>query len=105
MLGALWRFVVGLLCSRASLVAENQLLRQQLVVAKCRLRGKRVRWSPAQRWTIALLATWTGMWRTAVTLVQPATVLRWHREGFRLFWRWRSRPGGRKPTGLAALIR
>ena len=94
MLGALWRFVVGLLRSRGSLVAENELLRQQLVVAKCRPSGKRVRWSPAQRWTIAVLARWTGTWRTAVTLVQPATVLRWHREGFRLFWRWRSRPGG-----------
>jgi putative transposase len=105
MLSAPWRFVVGLLRSRASLVAENELLRQQLVVAKCRLRGKRVRWSPVQRWTIAVLARWTGAWRAAVTLIQPATVLRWHREGFRLFWRWRSRPGGRKPTGLAALIR
>ena len=105
MLGALWRFVVGLLRSRTSLVAENQLLRQQLVVAKCRLMGKRVRWSPAKQWTVAVLARWTGTWRTAVTLVQPATVLRWHREGFRLFWRSRSRPGGRKPTGFAALIR
>ena len=56
MLGALWRFVVGLLRSRASLVVENELLRQQLVVAKCRLRGKRVRWSPAQRLTISVLA-------------------------------------------------
>jgi transposase InsO family protein len=44
-------------------------------------------------------------WRTAVALVQPATVLRWHRAGFRLFWRWRSRPGGRKLSRHAPLIR
>jgi transposase InsO family protein len=104
-LGALWRTVVGLFRPRASLVAENELLRQQLVVAKCRLHGRRVRWSASRRWLVAMLATWTTHWRSAVTLVQPATVLRWHREGFRLFWRLRSRSRGRKPTSHGAFIR
>src|SRR5216684_7946732 len=44
-------------------------------------------------------------WRDATLLVQPATILRWHRAGLRAFWRRRSRPVGRPPTARAALIR
>jgi len=84
MLGALVGLVVGLCRSRASLVAENELLRQQLAAAKCRLQRKRVMFTGSQRLTVALLTRWTTAWRATVTLVQPATVLRWHREGFRL---------------------
>ncbi len=91
--------------SRASLLAENELLRQQLAAAKSRLQRKRVRFTGLQRLTIALLTRWTASWRATVTLVQPATVLRWHREGFRLLWRWRSRTHGRRPTRYATLIR
>jgi len=105
MLGALVGFVVGQFRSRASLVAENELLRQQLAAAKSRLQRKRVMFRGSQRLTIALLTRWTVSWRATVTLVQPATVLRWHREGFRLLWRWRSRVRGRRPTRHATLIR
>jgi transposase InsO family protein len=91
--------------SRTSLIAENELLRQQLAAAKSRLQRKRVTFTGSQRLTIALLTRWTASWRTTVTLVQPATLLRWHREGFRLLSRWRSRPGGRRPTPFASLIR
>src|SRR6266436_5486459 len=105
MLGALVRLVVGQFRSRTSLVAENELLRQQLAAAKSRLQRKRVMFTGSQRLTIALLTRWTASWRATVTLVQPATVLRWHREGFRLLWRWRSRTRGRKPTSYATLIR
>src|SRR2546425_1857024 len=105
MLGALVGFVVGQFRSRASLVAENELLRQQLAAAKSRLQRKRVMFTGSQRLTIALLTWWTASWRATVTLVQPATVLRWHREGFRLLWRWRSRTRGRKPISCATLIR
>lgn len=73
MLGAFGRLVFGMLRSRAALVAENEVLRQQLVAAKCRLRGKRVRWSPAQRWIMGALATSTV--RAVVTLIRPETVL------------------------------
>ena len=105
MVRVLLRFVADLARSRASLVAENEMLRLQLAAAKARLRGKRVRFSPSQRWLIGNLATVTVAWRSAVALVQPATVLRWHRAGFRLFWRWRSRPIGRRPSSHAAIIR
>jgi len=94
MLGALVELVVGQFRSRASLVAENEILRQQLAAAKSRLQRKRVRFTGSQRLTIALLTSWTASWRATVTLVRPATVLRWHREGFRLLWRWRSRTRG-----------
>ncbi len=105
MIGTVVRFVAGFFKSRAALVAENELLRQQLAVAKRRLEGKRVRASPTERWTVAVLSRFTSTWRSAVTLFEPATVLRWHREGFRVFWRWRSRRGGRRPTPHAATIR
>jgi len=70
-----------------------------------RLQRKRMMFTGSQRLTIALLTRCTASWRTTVTLVQPATVLRWHWEGFRLLWRWRSRPRGRRPTRYATLIR
>ncbi len=102
------RFVVGLaadvVCRRAGLVAENALLRQQLIVAQRKIAG-RVRWAPWQRFTMGLAAHLAPAWRDATLLVQPATILRWHRAGFRAFWRRRSRPSGRPPTARAALIR
>ena len=102
------RFVVGLAADvvrrRAGLVAENALLRQQLIVAQRKIVG-RVRWTPWQRFTMGLAARLAPAWRDAALLVQPATILRWHRAGLRAFWRRRSRPSGRPPTPRAALIR
>jgi len=62
--------------SRTSLIAENELLRQQLTAAKSRLQRKRVMFTGSRRLTIALQTRWTASWRTTVTLVQPATLLR-----------------------------
>src|SRR5437879_11273784 len=102
------RFVVGLAADvvrrRAGLVAENALLRQQLIVAQRKIAG-RVRWAPWQRFTMGLAARLAPAWRDATLLVQPATILRWHPAGCRAFWRERSRPSGRPPTARAALIR
>ncbi|HEV2125566.1 MAG TPA: hypothetical protein VGW38_22670 [Chloroflexota bacterium] len=102
--------VVGIwldsLRSRQALVAENLLLRQQLTVAwrarpRPRLRrGDRVLWVVARR----LCADW----RRHLVLVQPETVLHWHRRGWRLVWWWRSRrPTGRPrlPQEVRVLIR
>ena len=46
-------------------------------------------------------------WRDALVIVKPDTLLRWHREAFRIFWRWKSRPGGRPvlPRNIRSLIR
>src|SRR2546427_361893 len=102
------RFVVGLAADvvrgHAGLVAENALLRQQLIVAQRKIAG-RVRWAPWQRFTMGLAARLAPAWRDATLLVQPATILRWHQAGCRAFWRRRSRPSGRPPTARAALIR
>ena len=45
-------------------------------------------------------------WRTLLTVVKPDTLVRWHRQGFRLFWRWKSKPRGRPrlPSDLQQLI-
>src|SRR4051812_4744488 len=70
--------------SRPELVAENAFLRQQLVVLK---RGiKRPRCTPADRAVLALLASRVHRWRQALLIVQPDTLLRWHRQLFRGYW-------------------
>ena len=90
--------VVGLMRdltrSRDQLIAENALLRQQLIVASRKV--KRPVFKPHERGLMVLLASIVRGWRDAVLLVKPETILRWHREGFRLFWKWKSRQ--RKPA-------
>jgi transposase InsO family protein len=75
--------------SRGELVAENLLLRQQLIVAS--RTAVRPKFAVHDRWLAVLAARMTDRWREALLLVQPETLLRWHREGFRLFWRKKSR--------------
>jgi putative transposase len=87
------RVVTGLaadlLRTRAELAVENILLRQHLIAASRKV--KRPVFQPHERGLIALLAAALPSWRDALLLVKPETVLRWHREGFRLLWRWKSR--------------
>ena len=94
------------LCFRspATLAAENLFLRKQLALYQERqLTPKRV--THATRITLTWLARWFD-WRQALVIVQPETLLRWHRQGFRLFWRWTSHPGRPSlPVELQALIR
>jgi len=106
-LRALGRFVADLFKSRSRLQAENLLLRHQLAIALrraplcLRLRGS----------DRALLVWITRLWPSlldAVQVVQPETVLRWHRAGFKVFWRWKSRNRAGRPRidrGLRDLIR
>lgn len=82
--------LTDLVRSRTALIAENALLRQQLIVLRRSV--KRLRCTPADRALLVLLASRLRTWRQALVIVQPETVLRWHRQGFRLFWRWQSRP-------------
>lgn len=78
-----------LLRSRSELVTENALLRQQLIVAARKV--KKPAFQRHERTLITLLAAVLPRWRDALLLVKPETVLRWHSEGFRLLWRWKSR--------------
>jgi putative transposase len=93
--------------SRAALHLEILALRHQLAVVN-RSRRTRLRLTAADRVLWAWLSrVWSG-WRPALVLVTPATVLAWHRRGFRLLWTWRSRHRGGRPTIAAstrALIR
>ncbi len=82
--------LADLVRSRPALVAENAFLRQQLLILR---RGvKRPRCTPADRALLVLLASRLRTWRQMLVIVQPETVLRWHRQGIRLLWRRRSRP-------------
>ncbi len=96
---------VGLcLRSPAALAAENLFLRKQLALFRER-KVKPQRATPATRFALVWLGRWFD-WRQALTVVQPATFIHWHRQGFRLFWRWKSRPGRPPlPADLRMLIR
>ena len=94
------------LCLRPSpvLAAENLFLRKQLAFYQGR-HVKPRRATHAARCTLVWLAPWFD-WRHALALVQPATFICWHRQGFRLFWRWKSTPGRPPiPVDLQILIR
>ncbi|MGN6359881.1 MAG: integrase core domain-containing protein, partial [Thermomicrobiales bacterium] len=75
--------------SKPALVAENALLRHQLAILHRSV--KRPRCTPADRALLVLLASRVRAWRSALLIVQPATLLRWHRQLFRWSWRRRSR--------------
>ncbi|MGN6565048.1 MAG: integrase core domain-containing protein [Thermomicrobiales bacterium] len=75
--------------SKPALVAENALLRHQLAILH--RSDKRPRCTPADRALLVLLASRVRAWRSALLIVQPATLLRWHRQLFRWSWRRRSR--------------
>src|SRR5262245_19207820 len=71
--------------SKAELVVENAFLRQQLIVLA--RSTKRPRLTGADRGILVLLASRVRGWRSGLLIVQPATLLRWHRTAFRLVWR------------------
>jgi hypothetical protein len=82
------------LTSRARVAAENLFLRKQLALYQER-HTKPKRPDPATRVALVLLARLLD-WRSMLTVVQPDTLIRWHRQGWRLFWRWKARPAGRR---------
>src|SRR3981081_3405884 len=89
--------------SRSRLEAENAALRHQLIVLQRRLRG-RVQLTNGDR----LLYRWFPSVLKAITIIRPETLVRWHRDGFRRYWRWKSRPLGGRPqvdAELRVLIR
>jgi hypothetical protein len=85
------------LLGRTALALENLALRQQLAVLHRTTPRPELRRRDRLLWAW-LSRLWVG-WRAALVLVRPATVVRWHRQGFRLFWRWKSRAKpGRPPV-------
>src|SRR5262244_1532363 len=84
-----------LLCFRSPAVvaAENLFLRKQLsLYIERKIKPRRA--TNSIRFTLAHLSRFFD-WRNALTVVQPDTLIRWHRSGFRVFWKWKSRPRGR----------
>src|SRR5450759_3662751 len=105
--GSLFYAVRSFFVMRASLQLEIVALRHQLIVLRRSQRG-RVQLNRADRvlW-VWLSKIWSG-WRSALVIVKPETVVGWHRKGFRLYWKWKSKRGPGRPEVSAevrALIR
>ena len=91
------------LCSRADLVAENLLLRQQLTVLT-RPTRRRPRLQSQDKLFWVLIRSLRRDWRQHLILVRPDTVVRWQRHAWKVFWRWRSRGRLSRPP-LSAEVR
>ena len=76
---------------RATIVAENVALGEQLIVLQRSLESPRLQKRDRLFW-VWLSGLWRD-WRSCLLIVKPSTVIRWHRQGFRLYWRWRSCSG------------
>jgi transposase InsO family protein len=108
---SLFYFFLAILASpfkaTSRLEAENAALRHQLIVLRRRAQS-RVRLTNSDRWFLIQLYRWFPSILQVVAIVQPETLVRWHRAGFRCYWRWKSRPRGGRPqisAELRALIR
>jgi putative transposase len=88
--------------SKSQLIAENALLRQQLIILKRQV--KRPPFTGTDRMLLVLLARLVRTWQQALLIVQPDTLLRWHRELFRLYWKRRSKASSHKPKVAAETI-
>jgi transposase InsO family protein len=94
--------------SKPELILENALLRQQLIILQRQTKRPKLTWR--DRSLIVLLSSKLRAWKDALIIVQPDTVLRWHRELFKRFWKRKSKPKqkqGRPPLteDLVALIK
>ena len=92
LLGSLLPTLRSALRTRTDLALENLALRQQLAALRRQVGRPQVRFADRLFW--AWLHRFWGRWREALILVQPETVIRWHRRGFIRFWAWRSRRRG-----------
>jgi transposase InsO family protein len=99
--------MIGLLCfvlavlaapfkSKMRLEAENAVLRHQLIVLRRRLHG-RVRLTNHERLFFIQMYRWFPSILRVLTIIRPETFIRWHRSGFRCYWRWKSRSFGGRP--------
>jgi transposase InsO family protein len=108
---ALICFVLAVLASpfksKSQLEAENAVLRHQLIVLQRKVRG-RAHLTNNDRWFFVQMYRWFPSILKVVTIIEPETLVRWHRAGFRRYWRWKSRSRGGRPQidlELRTLIR
>jgi hypothetical protein len=93
--------------SNTRLEAENAALRHQLIVLRRKAKG-RAHLTNNDRWFFIQMYRWFLSILQVLAIIRPETLVRWHRAGFRCYWRWKSRPLGGRPqidTELRALIR
>jgi putative transposase len=88
--------------SKTELVAENALLRQQLIILSRHV--KRPVFKKSDRMLLVLLARAVRTWKQALFIIQPETLLRWHRQGFKLYWKYKSRAAAAKPKISAEMV-
>ncbi len=89
--------------SRTQLIAENALLRQQLIIVRRQIKRPQVsRWG---RLRMLFLARLTPLWQQSLHIIQPETLLRWHRDLFRIYWRRKSRAAQTEPRIAQETIR
>src|SRR5258708_10252250 len=107
---ALICFVLAVLASsfksKIRLEAENAVLRHQLIILQRKVRG-RASLTNNDRWFFVQIYRWFPTIMKVVTIVQPETLVRWHRIGIRRYWCWKSRSWGGRPQikmELRALI-
>src|SRR5215471_6102405 len=108
---ALLRFFLALSSSlfksKSRLEAENAALRRQVIVLQRKVRG-RLHFTNSDRLFLIQLYRWFPSVLKVITIIRPETAVRWHRAGFRRYWRWKSRCLGGRPqieADLRALIR
>src|SRR5258706_15546826 len=98
---ALICFVLAVLAwpikSKNRLAAENAVLRHQLIVLQRKARG-RAHLTKNDRWFFVQMYRWFPSILKVVTIIEPETLVRWHRAGFRRHWRWKSRSRGGGPA-------
>ena len=80
---------------KSDLVIENAMLRQQLIVLKRTV--KRPKFTNGDRVRLSFLARLTDSWQSALHIIQPDTLLRWHRDLFRWYWKRKSKAKSNKP--------
>jgi putative transposase len=88
--------------NKSELVAENAFLRQQLIILRRQV--KRPTCTKTDRMLLVLLARMVRTWKQALFIVQPETLLRWHRQGFKLFWKYKSRAASSQPKLSAETV-
>src|SRR6266446_8950520 len=93
--------------SKSRLGAENAALRREVIILRRKVRG-RVHLTNGDRFFFVQLYRWFPSVLNIITMIRPETLVRWHRAGFRRYWRWKSRSLGGRPkidADLRALIR
>ena len=88
---ALFFILRGLFVSRSNLIIENLALRQQLTVQQRTIKRPKLKSKDRLFW--AWLSQIWPDWKSTLIVVKPETVIKWHRQGFKLYWRWKSRAG------------